>query len=842
MAINYSNYTNNTCKLLIGNENLKDGKIPQVLALAVGVWLVLTVLFFILRCVATDYSRPGLATNSRYVEAVSSHSKLLEDRKERSLSLSTMMYEDKHWYSWILNFFCRLSNKDIEQRSGPDATLYLTLHVYIIILLCVLCVLSIGIILPINYLAGNLESGGGFSRTTISNLDPKSNVLWVHTLFSLLFLAITAVFMIVYSHQQLSKHQLDSSLHSTMVQWIPSVVHREDILQYLQEALPNSPIADVQMAYDVRHLANLNDKLLNAKDNLAEVESIKNELGTEETLRVGWTKLCCCDKSYDRDAKQYYDAQFEELSREIAREKEEVREKRLGIAFITFSMEGDAKKFVDYFRLGHTRPRSNVYSDVNAGWWWVANAPFPLDITWENLSVGYCMWWIRWILINALLLIFVFFFTTPAILLSSIDQLRVFVTNWTHIPDPTKGNSNSTLTDPLVKILIPNLLLLAFASLLPLLVSYSSYLEAHWTKSFREQTIMRKTYFFLLLMIVILPSVGLASLNALAVVTQKRQFQLQGLLGCIFLPNNGAFFIGYVITATFIKTGIKLLRVPELLLYMLRRCLAKTRLQKELALKKAADYIFKYGEEYAWNLVVFNMVISFSLTTPLIVPFGVVYFILNYFVDKYNIYYVYRHAPFNGRLFLHRSAVNFVVLGAAQLQLLFLFFSVIRLGNVNPRTIFMIVTFVLTCIICLGVMVFGWFKHLLPRSLLKFLGKEYTPLRSGKDSAEDKEEEEDEVVVKGAYIPPVLRDSPQTSTLRDHSSHSSFGYHSFGNTDNMGRKTSSLSPTLQQSGSTLERNASSKPHPLSTVGGVAGTGKKYETVGLKDPPQSKSFV
>lgn len=40
VAINYSNYTNNTCKLLIGNENLKDGKIPQVLALAVGVWLV----------------------------------------------------------------------------------------------------------------------------------------------------------------------------------------------------------------------------------------------------------------------------------------------------------------------------------------------------------------------------------------------------------------------------------------------------------------------------------------------------------------------------------------------------------------------------------------------------------------------------------------------------------------------------------------------------------------------------------------------------------------------------------------------------------------------------------
>ena len=31
----------------------------------------------------------------RYVESVTAHSKLAEDRKERSLSLSTMLYEDK---------------------------------------------------------------------------------------------------------------------------------------------------------------------------------------------------------------------------------------------------------------------------------------------------------------------------------------------------------------------------------------------------------------------------------------------------------------------------------------------------------------------------------------------------------------------------------------------------------------------------------------------------------------------------------------------------------------------------------------------------------------------------
>ncbi len=29
-----------------------------------------------------------------------------------------------------------------------------------------------------------------------------------------------------------------------------------------------------------------------------------------------------------------------------------------------------------------------------------------------------------------------------------------------------------------------------------------------------------------------------------------------------------------------------------------------------------------YGVQYAWNLVIFTMVVTFSLTTPVIVPFG----------------------------------------------------------------------------------------------------------------------------------------------------------------------------------------------------------------------------
>ena len=58
-----------------------------------------------------------------------------------------------------------------------------------------------------------------------------------------------------------------------------------------------------------------------------------------------------------------------------------------------------------------------------------------------------------------------------------------------------------------------------------------------------------------------------------------------------------------------------------------------------------------------------------------------VYFVLKYYVDKYNIYYAYKSSAFNGRQFLHRSAINFVIVGVVHLQLSMLFFSVVRLGE-----------------------------------------------------------------------------------------------------------------------------------------------------------------
>lgn len=44
----------------------------------------------------------------------------------------------------------------------------------------------------------------------------------------------------------------------------------------------------------------------------------------------------------------------------------------------------------------------------------------------------------------------------------------------------------------------------------------------------------------------------------------------------MFLPNQGAFFVNYVIAAALVGSGMELLRLPGLLLYTIRMALARS--------------------------------------------------------------------------------------------------------------------------------------------------------------------------------------------------------------------------------------------------------------------------
>ena len=225
-------------------------------------------------------------------------------------------------------------------------------------------------------------------------------------------------------------------------------------------------------------------------------------------------------------------------------------------------------------------------------------------------------------------------------------------------------------------------------------------------------------------MVLILPSIGLTTVRALVESVIKSndpdnvvKFNWE----CIFLPDNGAFFINYVITCALIGTALEIIRFPELILYVARLLLARS--QAEISsVRKAIIYEFPFGINYGWILLVFALTVSYSVICPLITPFGLFYLIMKHGVDRYNIYFAYKRSKINKNI--HGCAINCVIISLLIQQLCLLFFNTVRNkeeGLLPPRAIFSITMFVIFCLLFLVQMFFHMFKVTSKNETKKFL-------------------------------------------------------------------------------------------------------------------------
>ncbi|XP_077322956.1 mechanosensitive cation channel TMEM63B-like isoform X2 [Lithobates pipiens] len=177
-------------------QGLPFGGVPTVLALDFMCFLALLFVFSFLRKVAWDYGRLALVTDADSV-ASAMHSES-HDRYERLTSVSSSVdfdQRDNGFCSWLTAIF-RIKDDEILDKCGADAVHYLSFQRHIIGLLVVVGVLSVGIVLPVNFSGDLLDNNPySFGRTTIANLDSRNNLLWLHTTFAFFYLLLTVYSM-----------------------------------------------------------------------------------------------------------------------------------------------------------------------------------------------------------------------------------------------------------------------------------------------------------------------------------------------------------------------------------------------------------------------------------------------------------------------------------------------------------------------------------------------------------------------------------------------------------------------------------------------------------------------
>uniref|UniRef100_A0AAY4AD69 Calcium permeable stress-gated cation channel 1 n=1 Tax=Denticeps clupeoides TaxID=299321 RepID=A0AAY4AD69_9TELE len=666
-------------------QGLPFGGIPTVLAINVVLWLFLLLVFSCLRKAAWDYGRLALLMEN---DSLTSLFYGEQSEKEKSPSESSPSDSENNITFSLSHYLCR--NDEIRSKCGMDAIIYLSFQRHIILLMTVVCLLSLAIILPIN-VSGNLlgDNPQNFGRTTVANVPARNSFLWLHSIFTLLYFVITVLCMAHHS-SQLEYREDEKVARTLMITSIPRELSDPGLVtKHLHEAYPSCTVTDIRFCFDVHKLMKLDSDRRKAMKGRLYFTTKAQKEGRIMIKTHPCAQFFCCDFcGFEQvDAEQHYSELEEKLTDEFNAEKNRISMKRLGTAFVTFRDDRMTAVIVKDYRRAHCNRRpqqSSITTVVQSHRWGVSYAPAPSDIIWENLSVCGSRWWLRCVLLNILLFLLLFFLTTPAIIVNTMDKFNV-------------TRPVESLQNPVVTQFFPTLLLWAFSVLLPFVVYYSAFFECHWTRSSENQTIMHKCFLLLVFMVIILPSLGLSSLDVFfrwlfdVNFLDERGVKFQ----CVFLPDNGAFFVNYVITSSLMGTAMELLRIPALFVYTMRLCFAKSKAE-QIHVKRSQAYEFQFGLEYAWTMCIFSVTMTYSITCPLIVPFGLLYLVLKHMVDRYNIYYAYLPTKLNQRI--HSAAVSQVVVAPILCMFWLLFFSILRLGPVHSITLFTFVSLLL-CIV-----------------------------------------------------------------------------------------------------------------------------------------------
>ncbi|XP_061668823.1 CSC1-like protein 1 [Syngnathoides biaculeatus] len=730
---------NKTC--FNSNQNtvlngVQFGGVPIVLLLNFSVFLVLLILFSVIRRKFWDYGRLALvADNEGLTESACNRYR----RTSSSVSSGDDLEYEMGFCSW-LPFILRMDDEKMKAKCGCDAVHYLSFQRHLIVLLLVITVLSLAVILPVN-LTGDLlgTNPESFGRTTIGNLQARNGWLWLHTVFAVLYLGLT-IGVLRHHTSQIKGVGQDTPKTTLFVTSVPKTAKEDDVKLHFTDAYPTSEVREVNIAYDVAKLMHLDKERVRAGKNLRYYERLLEKRGRRETIypRVCGC-LCCCAKCAKVDAIEYYNTKEKDLLEEVRQQADVVPQHPLGLAFVTFQSEATAKFILEDFNAVKFRrtscccarePQASITSaSLKVNKWGVSYAPHPKNIYWDHLSVQGFSWYVRYLMLNFLLLFLLTFLTTPTIIINTIDKFNV-------------TRPIYYLNNPIISQFFPTLLLWSFSALLPTIVYYSTLWEAHWSRSSEQLSMMRKLYFFLIFMVLILPSLGLTSLALFFRWLFDKEFLTDGKLRfeCVFLPGQGAFFVNYVIAAALVGSAMDLLRLPGLLLYTVRLAFARSAAERKYV-KQNQAYEFEYGAMYGWILCVFTVIMAYSVICPIIAPFGLLYMTLKHLVDKHNLYFAYLPTRLNCQV--HLKAVN-QALAAPIICLIWLyFFSVLRTGFLASTSLFTLVVLVKTVLLCITCTVFDNFQFLRPRNYLVREKDEDTP-----DGAE-------------AYLPRVL--NPKSS-------------------------------------------------------------------------------
>ncbi|CUM63122.1 uncharacterized protein PRCAT00000689001 [Priceomyces carsonii] len=592
----------------------------------------------------------------------------------RTLRRNTLKQLPNGVFRWVKVVYS-ITEDEVLEYSGLDAYVFLTFFKMGIKIFSLLALFAVFILSPIRYyFTGNYDKDDlvlSVYKAFFTTMQPPDfsddfpKFLWVYPIFTYIFSIIVYTILLNVTKKVLKIRQKylaaqDSITDRTIrLDGIPKKLLKKnspDVLKRFIEDLGIGKVQDIKLIYDwtpleklfkqrklvIGRLEELYSSLYQLKidifglDKVPAVtllhsdfdqhESTKRQKKQKEEIVNLAKKLIELDNSI-KVIQLKYDPEPSTIDIE-----EDPEFKLLASAFITMDSVASAQM------AAQTVLDPRVYKLI------VSLAPAPKDIKWENFKLTYYQKLIKAYLITFVVILSYTFNSVLVTPLTTLLDLKTLTKLW-----PALGNfiSQSTWLTTFVTGILPPLLFSMLNISLPYFYKFLSQYQGYSSNSDVELATLLKNFFFVFFNLFLVFIVTGTFWDYISYIsdTTKIAYQLAR-----SLRKQSLFYVDLILLQGLAMFPIKLLQIGD---FLIANIIGKLFFLRRFILKTPRDYrfyyytppIFDFGIQLPQHMLIFIIILIYSVVSTKIVTSGLVYFILGHFVYKYQLVYNFVHPP-----------------------------------------------------------------------------------------------------------------------------------------------------------------------------------------------------
>mmetsp|Transcript_17582 Transcript_17582/g.50146 ORF Transcript_17582/g.50146 Transcript_17582/m.50146 type:complete len:749 (-) Transcript_17582:167-2413(-) len=549
--------------------------------------------------------------------------------------------------------------EDLARNSGTDAAARIAFQGTMAAIFLLLSVLAGAALLPIYATGGGYHSG--FDQLSMTNLRlpgswrhwTTAGVCWLSSLLA--YLMIYLGLKLVASLQLAGEKRLCHLEHQVVVVTrIPEGSRSVTAVKsYFEERFPSS----VLYAQPIKDMGKKHEKLLvkyvQAWRSWKKAEAKQQEKpDKKQTVKDG----CLGLMGKKVEAIDYYKGKCAEYREQLEH----------GISHYD-DIEGWSSAFVAFTWV---RAAADAMNRLRPGKeWGCMPAPHPREICWSNMCKGrsvmkqFALLGLAGILVAAVIIAFMptLAFAQAICNLEELSRSVPFLAWVQHLRPWIRGCLQGLL--PVLVVLVLNALVIPIMELLADLSGAENYRVYH-------RRVMWYFFSHLVMNVFVILVLSSSLLNAVSDIIDDPA-RVSTLLG-ESVPKVSTFFMLYIMAQALGGAPGKLALLGKVIVGKLKlRCMAKTDYEREEAIEPRFDD-FKVGVDYASDLFICVICMSYSMIAPLASLFGLLYFLLNIVTSKYLLKFYWK-TSFDSGGALAVSAFRGACIGMMVGQLVVLF-------------------------------------------------------------------------------------------------------------------------------------------------------------------------